>query len=779
MGSTTGDIGSTLAAYDYSGPITYEPSSSPTPYPTYSFERLDEDRSSNDEGTPMMRAYATIGFIIRIFLPIILIVMCCRMKRREAEQALRARATGTGFAGGDASDNQTRMDPEERKRYVEEKLLTKKVIEATDGQPVPSFADDIVAKGDMLIPKDQTVSTADDSQGNSQSNINEENGDAGGEAGGGGGGAIVASDEDVWYESEEPSCSICLCAYEPGDDICWSCNTRCTHAFHVECMSEWLQNHNDCPQCRREYLKSDAECSAEEEEEEKEEDADKGEDANGEDAKDDGGKVVSNEDEQRQQQQQVQPQPPRVRMRAFLVVPDAVASNDAANAANDDDDDDDDGGPTAKKNSVDQSVVTKLVEVHRSLWRQHELEMKADDKAGGGDESATATATTMATAAATTTANASAASNGTASVPPSGETVVSSSGGGDQQQQQSLSQSQLQPQSQSQDNSGMIKLDVARVAAAAGGGDYDEDNDPLNAPEVLTAVAAFKKRFGERDLHLRKRRVEIVDARLSEEKGRARVRLIREEEERKRLEADAAARAAFADAVGSGNNNNDDEDKKASEESTTGTPTAAIPPPEVAAAAPPIAAPGGAVESGKRGVSNLPAWMSKTDNEDEQQSRKRKFVPSEANRDINARKQRIDAGDGGMTMAEIRAANEAADRASAAAAAAAAAPATAPTASAADPKTMTREQILQADTSFPPIPSPSVPKVLQYVKEQIVDLLGEEEVTMINFVIEQLTVPKGPSGCLVSDLLEEMKQVLDEDAEAFVVGLFGVVANLS
>mmetsp|Transcript_17808 Transcript_17808/g.35849 ORF Transcript_17808/g.35849 Transcript_17808/m.35849 type:complete len:229 (+) Transcript_17808:744-1430(+) len=143
---------------------------------------------------------------------------------------------------------------------------SQKVIEATDGQPVPSFADDIVAKGDMLIPKDQTVSTADDSQGKSQSNINEENGDAGGEAGGGGGGAIVASDEDVWYESEEPSCSICLCAYEPGDDICWSCNTRCTHAFHVECMSEWLQNHNDCPQCRREYLKSDAECSAEEEE---------------------------------------------------------------------------------------------------------------------------------------------------------------------------------------------------------------------------------------------------------------------------------------------------------------------------------------------------------------------------------------------------------------------------------------------------------------------------------------------------------------------------------
>lgn len=130
MGSTTDDIVNTFAAY--SDPITYEPSPSPTlvptleetPYPTYSFERLDEDRS-NDEGTPMMRAYATIGFIIRIFLPIILILMCCRMKRRETENALRARAAGTGGGGGDGFDNETRMDPEERKRYVEEKLLTK------------------------------------------------------------------------------------------------------------------------------------------------------------------------------------------------------------------------------------------------------------------------------------------------------------------------------------------------------------------------------------------------------------------------------------------------------------------------------------------------------------------------------------------------------------------------------------------------------------------------------------------------------------------------------
>ena len=41
--------------------------------------------------------------------------------------------------------------------------------------------------------------------------------------------------------------------------------------------------------------------------------------------------------------------------------------------------------------------------------------------------------------------------------------------------------------------------------------------------------------------------------------------------------------------------------------------------------------------------------------------RKRKFVPSEANRDINVRKQRLDMGDG-MSLREIRAVNEAADK---------------------------------------------------------------------------------------------------------------------
>jgi len=44
-------------------------------------------------------------------------------------------------------------------------------------------------------------------------------------------------------------CAICLCPYEEGDIRIFS--KRCTHAFHKECILEWLvKGHNECPCCR-------------------------------------------------------------------------------------------------------------------------------------------------------------------------------------------------------------------------------------------------------------------------------------------------------------------------------------------------------------------------------------------------------------------------------------------------------------------------------------------------------------------------------------------------
>jgi hypothetical protein len=51
------------------------------------------------------------------------------------------------------------------------------------------------------------------------------------------------------------SCPVCCEDYEKGDDIAWSRNEDCVHAFHFKCIVEWLVENDDCPMCRSDYLK--------------------------------------------------------------------------------------------------------------------------------------------------------------------------------------------------------------------------------------------------------------------------------------------------------------------------------------------------------------------------------------------------------------------------------------------------------------------------------------------------------------------------------------------
>jgi len=60
------------------------------------------------------------------------------------------------------------------------------------------------------------------------------------------------------------TCAICLEKYKAGDEICWSKNKYCPHAFHLDCMTEWLMKSDDCPMCRENYLEdSDSDSSDE------------------------------------------------------------------------------------------------------------------------------------------------------------------------------------------------------------------------------------------------------------------------------------------------------------------------------------------------------------------------------------------------------------------------------------------------------------------------------------------------------------------------------------
>ena len=60
-------------------------------------------------------------------------------------------------------------------------------------------------------------------------------------------------DMDGW---KLESCAICLEAYRENDRVSYSKHRNCSHAFHTECILNWLQveYRNDCPCCRSQYI---------------------------------------------------------------------------------------------------------------------------------------------------------------------------------------------------------------------------------------------------------------------------------------------------------------------------------------------------------------------------------------------------------------------------------------------------------------------------------------------------------------------------------------------
>eukprot|EP00980_Cylindrotheca_fusiformis_P008136 scaffold1727_cov133-Cylindrotheca_fusiformis.AAC.39 len=50
-------------------------------------------------------------------------------------------------------------------------------------------------------------------------------------------------------------CAICLEPYKEGDSVAWSKEDTCKHAFHTECIIQWLAKKEDpkCPCCRQDF----------------------------------------------------------------------------------------------------------------------------------------------------------------------------------------------------------------------------------------------------------------------------------------------------------------------------------------------------------------------------------------------------------------------------------------------------------------------------------------------------------------------------------------------
>eukprot|EP00978_Attheya_sp_CCMP212_P037804 scaffold181513_cov59-Attheya_sp.AAC.4 len=64
----------------------------------------------------------------------------------------------------------------------------------------------------------------------------------------------------TWNAGDEEVCGICQSAFEgvapgvkyPGDEcpVVWG---KCSHAYHLQCVSTWLSTRSTCPICRAEW----------------------------------------------------------------------------------------------------------------------------------------------------------------------------------------------------------------------------------------------------------------------------------------------------------------------------------------------------------------------------------------------------------------------------------------------------------------------------------------------------------------------------------------------
>jgi len=232
-------------------------------------------------------------------------------------------------------------------------------------------------------------------------------------------------------------------------------------------------------------------------------------------------------------------------------------------------------------------------------------------------------------------------------------------------------------------------LDADKVAAAAGGA-YDADEDPLNAPQVLEAVKEFRRKLDKTHGSQKTQRMELVAKKLKELRPRIRAR----------VQAEKAGRL----------------NPQQQQQQAPPPPQPNLPPPgpPPGLPPPPRAAAAAAADSGKRGRSNLPAWM--TQQQQQQQA---------------------------TTAAEEPSAKK-----------------------------------LKTESSYPSdfpsnLPATCHATLRQFLANQVKESMGEEEATLIDFLYTHIL-----QGKATDELLQELKVVLEEEADAFLKAVWSKVQEL-
>ena len=61
-------------------------------------------------------------------------------------------------------------------------------------------------------------------------------------------------DDDSSVRDRGKVCDICLLEFETGEAVAWSPNPKCNHAYHEDCITDWLLRKPTCPSCREDFI---------------------------------------------------------------------------------------------------------------------------------------------------------------------------------------------------------------------------------------------------------------------------------------------------------------------------------------------------------------------------------------------------------------------------------------------------------------------------------------------------------------------------------------------
>lgn len=119
----------------------------------------------------------------------------------------------------------------------------------TNSSNMPSLAPSSSSSSNQLTGSQSSESMASSSNTNNSTKMDNSSDNNNNNA--------TSPEEEEDLKSIPNNCAICLSEYVSGDTIVTSCNSMCPHAFHQECIVEWLvkmQVGAPCPCCRRTFV---------------------------------------------------------------------------------------------------------------------------------------------------------------------------------------------------------------------------------------------------------------------------------------------------------------------------------------------------------------------------------------------------------------------------------------------------------------------------------------------------------------------------------------------